>query len=122
VALQRVDEIVVRRVRADGDWHGGKAVFRAHLATNGDAAALIDPDVSSIATRAVTSASAGTHFCLGTRLAWLDPQVVIAWALEHHLGATLAVKPGELSWPPTIVERTLRSCGCTLAADGGSRP
>ncbi|MGH9000184.1 MAG: cytochrome P450 [Acidimicrobiia bacterium] len=109
-------KIVVRRVRADGDWHGypfraGQPVFCGLMAANRDPDAFDRPDelVLDRDPNRHLGFGWGLHFCLGAQLARLEAQVVLPRVVARFPDLELAVAPEELAYQPTVVGRTLRS-------------
>ncbi len=104
----------VRRVRADGEWHGvpvraGQPVFCAIAAANRDPAVfdragelVLDRDPNHH-----LGFGWGTHFCLGSQLARMEARVVLPRVLERFPKLRLAGP--DLRYQPTVVGRTLRA-------------
>jgi cytochrome P450 len=109
-------KISVRRVRADGDWHGvpmraGQPVFCAAAAANRDPAVFDRPDelVLDRDPNRHLGFGWGMHFCLGSQLARLEARVVLPRVLHRFPKLRLAVDRTELRHQPTVVGRTLRA-------------
>lgn len=109
-------KMVVRRVRATGDWNGypfqaGQAVFLALMAGNRDPHLFHEPDeiVADRAPNRHLGFGWGMHYCLGAQLAHLEAAVVIPKVIERFPEIKLDCDVADLRYHPTIVGRTLRS-------------
>jgi cytochrome P450 len=109
-------KILVRRVRADCEWHGyafeaGQALYCAVMAANRDPEHFADPDVLVVdrSPNRHVGFGWGTHYCLGAQLARVEAQIVLPHVIRRFPDLHLACDPADLAWHPTIVGRTLKS-------------
>jgi cytochrome P450 len=107
-------KIIVRRVRASGDWHGypfqeGQPVFNAIMAANRDPDVFDDPATLKLdrPSNRHLGFGWGLHFCLGAQLARLEAQVVLPKVLVRFPDLQLTVEPADLRWHATVVGRTI---------------
>ncbi|MEE1757462.1 cytochrome P450 [Streptomyces sp. SP18CS02] len=78
----------------------GEAVYSSYLAANRDPSVFADPDVIDFdrGPNAHLSFGFGPHHCVGSMLARMESEIVLASLLDRFPGLRLAVPPEQIEW------------------------
>ncbi|KUO09745.1 cytochrome P450 family protein [Streptomyces sp. DSM 15324] len=89
----------------------GETVLLSLAAAHRDPRRFTDPDRLDVGRDATghLALGHGIHYCLGAPLARLETEIALAALLDRFPGLTLAVRPDELRWRPSMRTRGLRA-------------